>query len=320
MPSASRAASDRPAAQLADQIDRAWQRRHHRHDADSTAGPPGPRRRHKIARMALAIDAEAAGANCACEAVQLLGEVGQPACIAAILELVDIRRAAADCNWPRSTRWPRSTTSGSPTALLERFPASTTGARVKTCDVLLGRKTWAAAAAGKRSIADRSTAKEIAVDQLRLVALHNDSTLDALVKKHWGSIQGGTPEERLAEMRRINNDLRAGHGDAAAGKTLFTKHCGTCHRLFGEGNQVGPELTHANRKNTDELLATIVSPSAVIRKEYLSFLVQTSDGRVLTGLLVEQTPGSVTLLDAKNERTTIAARQDRNDQTSRRRR
>ena len=37
----------------------------------------------------------------------------------------------------------------------------------------------------------------------------------------------------------------------------------------------------------------------------MSFVVQTTDGRVLTGLLAEQSPGSVTLLGAKNERTTI---------------
>jgi putative heme-binding domain-containing protein len=191
------------------------------------------------------------------------------------------------------------------TALLDKLPSLEPPLRTKTCDVLLRRKPWAA-----RLLAgvDAGTfaAAEISVDQLRLVALHGDKGLDALVKKHWGSVQGGTPEDRLAEMRRFNNDLRAGSGDAAAGKALFVRHCGTCHRLFGEGNQVGPELTHANRKNTDELLATLVSPSAVIRKEYLSFLVHTTDGRVLTGLLVDQTPGSVTLLNAKNERTAIA--------------
>lgn len=49
-----------------------------------------------------------------------------------------------------------------------------------------------------------------------------------------------------------------------------------------------------------------MNPSTVIRKEYLSFLLQVSDGRVLTGLLVEQTPSRVTLLNAKNERTTVS--------------
>ncbi len=175
----------------------------------------------------------------------------------------------------------------------------------KAADVLLSRKPWA-----RRFLeaVDRGAidAKSISVDQLRAVSLHGDAALDALVKKHWGSIQGGTPEERLAEMRRINNDLRAGRGAPPAGKALFAKHCATCHRLFGEGNQVGPDLTHANRKNVDELLATIVNPSAVIRKEFLSFLLHTADGRVLTGLLVDQTPSTVTLLTAKNEHIAIA--------------
>ncbi len=171
--------------------------------------------------------------------------------------------------------------------------------------MLLSRKPWA------RQFLEavdrgRVDAKSVSVDQLRVVSLHADAALDALVKKHWGSVQGGTPEERLAEMRRFNNDLRACRGEPAAGKALFAKHCAACHRLFGEGNQVGPDLTHANRKNTDELLATIVNPSAVIRKEFLSFLVHTADGRVLTGLLVEQTPSSVTLLTAKNERIAVA--------------
>jgi putative heme-binding domain-containing protein len=140
---------------------------------------------------------------------------------------------------------------------------------------------------------------------LRAVALHGDKTLDAVVKKHWGTIHGGTPEERLAEMRRISNDLRAGSGRPAAGRALFLKHCGTCHRLFGEGQAIGPELTHANRKNTAELLAAIVDPSAIVRREYANYLVHTTDGRVLSGLIAEQSPGSVTLVGAKNERTSV---------------
>ncbi len=130
--------------------------------------------------------------------------------------------------------------------------------------------------------------------------------LDALVKKHWGSIQGGTPEERLAEMRRINNDLRAGQGRLAPARHCSRSTAALAIGCTARGTRSGPELTHANRQNTDELLATIVNPSAVVRKEFMSFLVQTTEGRVLTGLLVEQTPGSVTLLDAKNERTTVA--------------
>jgi putative heme-binding domain-containing protein len=100
--------------------------------------------------------------------------------------------------------------------------------------------------------------------------------------------------------------LRAGTGDARAGRELYRKHCAVCHRLFGEGETVGPDLTHANRKDRDSLLVSLVDPSALIRKEYVSYIVQTTDGRVLTGVMAAQTPGSITLLTAKNERTTLA--------------
>jgi putative heme-binding domain-containing protein len=76
--------------------------------------------------------------------------------------------------------------------------------------------------------------------------------------------------------------------------------------LFGEGEKIGPDLTGADRKNRDALLLEIVDPNAVIRPEYVAQVVLTTDGRVLTGLITESTPQTVTLLDAKNERTIIA--------------
>ena len=77
------------------------------------------------------------------------------------------------------------------------------------------------------------------------------------------------------------------HAQAPDGASIYKKHCATCHRLFDEGIAVGPDLTHANRKDRDYLLVSIVDPSAVVRKEYLSYTVETTDGRLLNGLLVE---------------------------------
>jgi putative heme-binding domain-containing protein len=76
--------------------------------------------------------------------------------------------------------------------------------------------------------------------------------------------------------------------------------------LSGEGESVGPDLTYANRKDRDYLLLSLVDPSAVIRKEYLAYNVQTTDGCFFSGLIVEQTPNAVTLLDGKNQRIKIA--------------
>jgi putative membrane-bound dehydrogenase-like protein len=188
--------------------------------------------------------------------------------------------------------------------LVRHYPNLSARLRARASEVLLSRRAWAKAFLQEID-AGHFDAKEIPTERLRVVALHGDRSLDDLVRKHWGNIRPGTAEEKLAEMRRLSNDLRAGDGDPATGRELFRKHCATCHQLFGEGISVGPDLTHANRKDSDHLLASIVDPSAVIRKEYLAYNVQTTDGRSLTGLIVEETPQAMILLDAKNQRTKI---------------
>jgi putative heme-binding domain-containing protein len=147
--------------------------------------------------------------------------------------------------------------------------------------------------------------EEISTSQLRIAAIHDDDGLNRLIRELWGNIAPGTPEEVLATMRRYNNDLRAGSGDIGRGKVLYTRHCATCHVLFGEGGKVGPELTTANRGDLSALLANIVDPSAVVRREYINYTVATVDGRILTGLIAEQDAAGVTILDAKDQRTRL---------------
>lgn len=145
------------------------------------------------------------------------------------------------------------------------------------------------------------------MEQIRRVALFDDDMLDALVIKHWGKLQAATREEKLAEVRRLNNDLRAAGGDAVSGQAIFKKHCAGCHPLFGEGTKLGPDLTTANRQDRDFLLLSLVDPSSVIRKEFVSVVIQTTDGRVLTGLPVARDDSGVTLVNAKNEKFTVLA-------------
>jgi putative membrane-bound dehydrogenase-like protein len=149
-------------------------------------------------------------------------------------------------------------------------------------------------------------AMDVPLEQLRRVALHCDAQLDALVRKYWGRIEAGTPEEKLAEMRRLNNDLRAGSGDRTRGREHYRKLCATCHKLFGKGGDIGPDLTGTARSDTTALLAHIVDPSAMVRTPYLQFAAVTSSGRVQSGILAAQDAASITLLDAGNQRVVLA--------------
>ena len=125
-----------------------------------------------------------------------------------------------------------------------------------------------------------------------------------MVRKHWGKVSPGTAEEKLAEMRRFNNDLNAGPGDPARGHEIFTRICAVCHTLFGEGGKVGPDLTHSNR-DREFLLGSIVDPSAAIRKEYLAYEVTTKDGRILSGVIADQSGGNLTLATEHGERAVV---------------
>lgn len=173
-------------------------------------------------------------------------------------------------------------------------------------DILLSRKEsariWLAAV-------DRGDVPAAAtpLEQVRRVALLEDPELDAMVTKHWGKLQATTAEEMLAEVRRLNNDLRAGTGDVLEGREVFIKHCAACHQLFGEGTNLGPDLTSANRQDRDFLLVSLVDPSSVIRKEYVNVVIRTADGRVLTGMPISSDDSAVTLRDAKNNPTTVLA-------------
>ncbi|MBA4107784.1 MAG: dehydrogenase [Pirellula sp.] len=147
---------------------------------------------------------------------------------------------------------------------------------------------------------------DVALEELRSLALHRSEAIDALVRKHWGNVGPGSSEEKLSTMRRFSNDLRAAAGDPHAGKPLFAKHCGVCHQLHGEGEKIGPDLTAANRQDLAALLGNIVDPSAVIRREYVNHVIITSSGQVVGGILAEQTGAGVTVLTAENKRINIA--------------
>jgi putative membrane-bound dehydrogenase-like protein len=236
--------------------------------------------------------------------LEMLTDIGDKSCVPALLSLIGEREAEAVrlAAIAALQRFDNPDIAG---VLMRLYPKMSPRLRDRAGEALFSRKDWAREFLHQID-KGRFDAKEIPVERLRVVALHSDRQLDDLVRKHWGNIQPGTVEEKLAEMRRLSNDLRAGEGKPTAGRELFRKHCATCHKLFGEGESIGPDLTHANRKDRDYLLASIVDPSAVIRKEYLAYNVQTTDGRSLSGLVIGQTPGTITLVDAKNQRTKLA--------------
>ncbi|HUP77122.1 MAG TPA: PVC-type heme-binding CxxCH protein, partial [Pirellula sp.] len=98
------------------------------------------------------------------------------------------------------------------------------------------------------------------------------------------------------------------NGNAAEGKKLYhsVATCSQCHQVGTEGKNVGPALTEIGSKlSKDALYASILAPSAGISHNFESFAARTDDDEVVIGLLVSDTPESVTIRDAKGIERTI---------------
>jgi putative heme-binding domain-containing protein len=189
-------------------------------------------------------------------------------------------------------------------ALTDVYPSASQDVRHWIRDVAFSRPSTAIAFLQAMN-ADKFKSDDIPVEQLHRLSVHKNAQIDYLVHARWGNIGPGTSEDKLATMRRFNNDLRAGTGNLIAGKAIFEKTCAVCHQLFGQGNKIGPDLTNANRSDQAALLGNIVDPSTVIRREYMNYVVITTSGRVFTGVMAEQDAAAVTILDANNQRTKI---------------
>ena len=100
--------------------------------------------------------------------------------------------------------------------------------------------------------------------------------------------------------------MRSGSGVPKPGKKIFADQCARCHTLFGKGGKVGPDLTTYRRDDLETMLLNIVNPSAEIREGYTSYVVATTDGRTLTGVLVEQDKNVVVLRDSESKERTLA--------------
>jgi putative heme-binding domain-containing protein len=106
--------------------------------------------------------------------------------------------------------------------------------------------------------------------------------------------------DTAAWMKRLD-----GPADVAAGRRVFfhpkLAGCYRCHRAEGRGQVVGPDLGATGRNERRYLVESLLQPSAVVAPHYQTWLVETADGKVRTGLLVGTNLDDYTYLDGKGE-------------------
>jgi putative heme-binding domain-containing protein len=133
----------------------------------------------------------------------------------------------------------------------------------------------------------RIPATALNVNQLRKLQHSSDPEIAGRVKAVWGTIRERRNPQRERVVDQIRRSIRRMPGDPIAGQAVFHKLCAQCHKIHGQGQDVGPDITSNGRNDFDQLLSNVLDPSLVIGPGYQATTVATVDGRVLTGLLSE---------------------------------
>jgi len=157
----------------------------------------------------------------------------------------------------------------------------------------------------------RSILEAIETGQLSVVELsaahrqqlttHQSESIRELANR-WLATDSETDRTGVVEQYQDIADLA---GDAASGRMVFEKHCSSCHRLAELGNAVAPDLSALGNRSTTALLTAIFDPNQAVETKYVSFVVSTVDGRVLTGLVESETASGVAFIDPQGKRRLI---------------
>lgn len=191
-----------------------------------------------------------------------------------------------------------------PKALLTQWPGSQE-LRAANVTALSSRAAWASQllAFVEKHPAAREDISALQARQLRNLG---DEALSRQLTKVWGELRetSAARKQELARWQSLLTPAALAKADPAKGKLLFTSICAACHKLYGEGADIAPDLTGGDRRNLGYLLENIIDPSAIVPADYRLSVIELKDGRTLAGVIPEQT-GKVMTVQTPAERVTV---------------
>jgi putative heme-binding domain-containing protein len=132
---------------------------------------------------------------------------------------------------------------------------------------------------------------------------NRDGAMFVRILEHVANDQTDTsPKRRFIKKWQFHNFGSApdqlGDRSHENGKLVFEQAtCSRCHKIGGEGAASGPDLTEVTKRfQGSKLLQQIVNPSVEIHKEFLTQMILGDDGRMRTGLIIEETEDQIRLV------------------------
>ncbi|MCA9122698.1 MAG: c-type cytochrome [Planctomycetaceae bacterium] len=136
--------------------------------------------------------------------------------------------------------------------------------------------------------------------QLRQMQLLGNAAINEKIDRLWPELKAISSEKltRIGHYREQLTPEVLAMADLSEGRAIFNQNCGKCHRLFGTGGQIGPDLTGSQRNNLNYLLENTVDPSATVSKNFHLSIALMTDGRVVSGIVTEENDRTITMQTA----------------------
>jgi putative membrane-bound dehydrogenase-like protein len=189
--------------------------------------------------------------------------------------------------------------------LLDSYSVFDADAKQDALQTLASRSSWGVNLLDAVET-NRIPRKDITAFTARQLQSLGNQALNDRIAKLWGEMRSTSAEKKqlIGKYRKLLTPTVVEKANVSAGRALFQKHCANCHKLFGEGGAIGPDITGAQRTNIDYVLENLVDPSAAVAKDFQMELIQTESGRVITGMIVDESDSALSIQTA-NEKVVL---------------
>jgi len=148
---------------------------------------------------------------------------------------------------------------------------------------------------------------ELDPGRLKQLQAHSNPAVRARARKLL-ALEGAAARDRGQVVLSYKPALEmAGHRDR--GREVFVKTCATCHQAEGRGIDVGPNLATVTNRSPDDLLVHILDPNREVAPNFVNYNVATESGRVLSGIIAEESAGALVLKRAEGATDVIPREQ-----------
>lgn len=171
--------------------------------------------------------------------------------------------------------------------------------RAEVIEALLSRPRWAAALL---DAIERGTVSKSLIPPTRIALLRKNAELRPRVEKIFSQ---ATSASRASVIERYRPALST-PGDAQKGKVVYQRECRGCHRLAGDGFDVGPHLATVANREPDALMLAVLDPHREVAPNYLEYVAVLRDGRVITGMVASESAAGLSFRRAQGAEEVVA--------------